>query len=157
MSHRIIGSSNRFSSLIWAVLNLLSILTTPRNILHELKTLFQIFIEIYFPGESDLKTILERFTKKIANKDGVFLWQCKSCNKLIKRKSHLIEHIESNHISGLQFKCPYCSSYYKTRSSVRSHVHDKHKNDHLLYKMDMANLDWMIQDPAVQNQMNMTY
>jgi len=36
-------------------------------------------------GESDLKTILERFTRKIANKDGMFLWQCKSCNKLIKR------------------------------------------------------------------------
>ena len=114
------------------------------------------FYRLCFPGETDLKTILERFTRKISNKDGIFLWQCKSCNKLIKRKSHLIEHIESNHISGLQFKCPYCALFYKTRSSVRSHVHDKHKNDHLLYKMDMANLEWLIQDP-VQNQMNVSY
>ena len=156
MWHKITGRSNRFSSLIWAVLNLSLILATLRNILHGNQSVFWIFIDLCFPGESDLKTILERFTRKISNKDGIFLWQCKSCNKLIKRKSHLIEHIESNHISGLQFKCPYCALFYKTRSSVRSHVHDKHKNDHLLYKMDMANLEWLIQDP-VQNQMNVSY
>lgn len=97
-------------------------------------------------GEFDLhlKTVLEKFTKKIVNRDGNYLWQCKSCQKIYKRKSHLVEHVESCHVTGLQFKCPYCSVYYKTRSSVRHHVNDKHKDDHSQYKMDMVNLEWAI-------------
>jgi len=95
-------------------------------------------------GEFDLKTVLEKFTKKIINRDGTSLWQCKSCQKIYKRKSHLIEHVESCHVTGLQFKCPYCSVFYKTRSSVRHHVNDKHKEEHTVYKMDMANLEWAL-------------
>jgi len=95
-------------------------------------------------GELDLKAVLEKFTKKIMNRDGNNLWQCKSCQKIYKRKSHLMEHVESCHVTGLQFKCPYCTVYYKTRSSVRHHVTDKHREDHMVYKMDMANLEWVL-------------
>merc|ERR1719186_2411349 len=53
-------------------------------------------------GQFDLKTVLEKFTKKIINRDGNYLWQCKSCQRIYKRKSHLIEHVESCHVTGLQ-------------------------------------------------------
>jgi len=95
-------------------------------------------------GNEELKEILERFTKKVTNKAGEALWQCTSCHKLIKRKCHLIEHIESNHVEGLQFRCPYCTAFYRTRSSIRSHVCDKHRDEHTVYKLDMANLEWSI-------------
>merc|ERR1711935_1121971 len=62
-------------------------------------------------GTAELKEILERFTTKVSN-DGMTRWQCTSCQKMIKHKSHLIEHIEANHVEGLQFKCPYCPAYY---------------------------------------------
>ena len=104
------------------------------------------FVNLNFvlSGESDLKTELEKFAKKIVNRDGNYLYQCKSCQKIYKRKSHLTEHAESLHVTGLQFKCPYCPIYYKTRSSVRHHVNDKHKEDHLVYKMDLVNLEWAL-------------
>ena len=99
-----------------------------------------------FPGDADLREILERFTKKVSNKDGICLWQCLSCNKMLKKKCHLIEHIEQAHIPGLQFKCPYCSYWLSTRCAIRSHVNQNHKNDHVLYQMGMANLEWVIEE-----------
>lgn len=92
--------------------------------------------------------MLDRFTKKIANTEGVSLWQCKACNLVKKQKSHLIEHIELSHIPGLHFKCPYCSQWMKTRPAVRSHVNMKHKSEHILYKLDCAKLEWLIQQDA---------
>ena len=93
-----------------------------------------------------MKVMLERFLRKIPNSDGILVWQCKACNLIKKNKSHVVEHIEASHITGLHFKCPYCPQMLNSRTSVRTHVHSKHKTEHLMYKMDMANIEWIIED-----------
>merc|ERR1712013_604341 len=93
-------------------------------------------------GLGDVKELLVCFADKIGCEGGGFYWQCKCCHKNNKRKSHLLEHVESTHIPGLQFQCPYCDGVRRTRSSVRSHVNEKHKEEHLMYKRDTVNLDW---------------
>ena len=97
---------------------------------------------ILFLGLGDVKELLVCFADKIGCEGGGFYWQCKCCHKNNKHKSHLLEHVESTHIPGLQFQCPYCDGVRRTRSSVRSHVNEKHKEEHLMYKRDTVNLDW---------------
>ena len=52
-------------------------------------------------------------------------WQCVTCGRLYdsKRKSHLKEHVENNHIhmEGLRFPCKFCDKTFRTRSSLRMH------------------------------------
>ena len=95
-------------------------------------------LKYIFVGEADLKAILENFMRKIPNSEGALVWQCKSCNLIKKTKYHLEEHIEAAHVRGLQFKCPYCVEYKKTRKAVRAHVHLSHHDEHLVYKMNMV-------------------
>ena len=93
-----------------------------------------------------MKSILENFLRKIPNSEGMLVWQCKACNLIKKMKSHVVEHIEASHISGLRFKCPYCAMWIKSRNGLRTHVHNKHKSEHLMYKMNLANLEWIIEE-----------
>ena len=88
-------------------------------------------------GLEKLKELLHSFIEKQGD-----IWQCKACEKTIKKKSHLLEHVEGVHVPGLHFLCPYCGGSHKTRASVRTHVNDKHKQEHLSEKRDMANLEW---------------
>ena len=52
-------------------------------------------------------------------------WQCVIYGRSYdsNRKSHLKEHVESNHIhiDGLRFPCKFCDKTFRTRSSLRMH------------------------------------
>ena len=52
-------------------------------------------------------------------------WQCVICGRLYDSncKSHLKEHVESNHIhiEGLRFPCKFCDKTFRTRSTLRMH------------------------------------
>ena len=52
-------------------------------------------------------------------------WQCVIYERSYdsNRKSHLKEHVESNHIhiDGLRFPCKFCDKTFRTRSSLRMH------------------------------------
>lgn len=86
---------------------------------------------------------------RMSSNAGIF-WKCRDCEKQYKQKGHLSEHIESQHIQGLSFKCPYSSSYSnctyiaRTRNTVRVHVNNVHREERDLYKLDLVNLEFYL-------------
>ena len=53
-------------------------------------------------------------------------WQCRLCSK-IDTKSHVVEHLESTHLEGVEYACQYCDVKKHSRQSLRKHVQYSHK------------------------------
>jgi len=54
-------------------------------------------------------------------------WLCSECQKAFRQKGHLQDHIESNHIPGISYSCPFCETEVSSKASLRSHVSQKHQ------------------------------
>ena len=50
------------------------------------------------------------------------VWECLQCGKITKQSTNMKDHIEANHIPGLQFECPKCYKMSKTRACLRLHM-----------------------------------
>ena len=59
---------------------------------------------------------------------GVAVWQCVECGKTSQYITNLKGHVEANHLQGLKIDCPYCEKVFKSRGSLRNHVHKFHKD-----------------------------
>ena len=59
--------------------------------------------------------------------NGRELFSCNICGKQGK-PSHLRDHIEANHITGLSHACNICGKASRSRSALRMHKNDYHKN-----------------------------
>ena len=55
------------------------------------------------------------------------LYFCGICQKSLKSKPHMLNHIEASHVGGVFQKCSDCGTKYKTRSSLASHKLKAHK------------------------------
>ena len=55
------------------------------------------------------------------------LYFCGICQKSLKSKPHMLNHIEASHVGGVFQKCSDCGTKYKTRSSLSSHKLKAHK------------------------------
>lgn len=62
-------------------------------------------------------------------------WLCSECQKAFRQKGHLQDHIESNHIPGISYSCPFCETEVSSRASLRSHVSQKHQRQQKEYKV----------------------
>ena len=62
-------------------------------------------------------------------------WLCSECQKAFRQKGHLQDHIESNHINGISYSCPFCETGVSSRASLRSHVSQKHQMQQKEYKV----------------------
>lgn len=89
------------------------------------------------------------------------LYFCGICQKSLKSKQHILNHVEANHVSGVYHVCAECGMKMKTRSSLFSHKNKNHKIhkkedlkvDQTTVKTDLPSLSESIQtkvDP-VQN------
>ena len=58
------------------------------------------------------------------------VWHCIQCGKRGKKKSNIKEHVEANHIQGLQIQCPTCQRIFKSRASLRIHNLNVHRTLH---------------------------
>ena len=58
------------------------------------------------------------------------VWHCTQCGKSGKKKSNIKEHVEANHIQGLQIECPICQRILKSRASLRIHNFNVHRVQH---------------------------
>ena len=50
------------------------------------------------------------------------VWECLQCGKITKQSTNMKDHIEANHIPGLQFECPKCFKMSKTRACLRLYM-----------------------------------
>lgn len=57
-------------------------------------------------------------------------WLCAECSKTFKKRDHLKDHIEGNHITGLSFSCPYCCEAITSRHRLRTHISIRHNIEH---------------------------
>jgi len=95
------------------------------------------------------------------------LYFCGICQKSLKSKQHMANHVEANHVVGVYHICAECGAKMKTRSSLFSHKNKNHKiqkketsemkGDPAQMKLD--SLPSMTQEPkpeAVQNRPEFT-
>jgi len=80
-------------------------------------------------GNKEIETVVESFMRKMDNELGS-VWQCTQCGKSGKKKSNIKEHVEANHIQGLQIECPICQRIFKSRASLRIHNFNVHRVHH---------------------------
>lgn len=55
------------------------------------------------------------------------LYFCGICQKSLKSKQHMVNHVEANHVVGVYHTCAECGAKMKTRSSLFSHKNKNHK------------------------------
>jgi uncharacterized Zn-finger protein len=104
-------------------------------------------INVILLDSASLRGMISARMLRMTTTNKIF-WKCSECNKEYKQKGHLSEHIESQHIQGLNFRCPYSKSYSRccyiarTRNTIRTHVNNAHRQERDLYKLDLVNLEW---------------
>ena len=59
-------------------------------------------------------------------------WICLECDYASTYKSHIREHAEK-HIEGLEYPCNFCGKITRSRSTLRQHIGNYHKNDQSLH------------------------
>merc|ERR1712059_49630 len=55
------------------------------------------------------------------------LYFCAVCQKSLKMKQHMINHVEANHVRGVVHTCGECGAKMKTRSSLVVHKNKSHR------------------------------
>jgi len=70
----------------------------------------------------DVESLVQSFMKKTTDEFNTSVWQCLQCGKVSKVSTNLKDHIEANHIEGLQFECSKCLKIFKSRPSLRTHM-----------------------------------
>ena len=78
---------------------------------------------------SEIESVVESFMRKADSELGL-VWECTQCGKTSKKKSNIKEHVEANHIQGLQIQCPMCQRIFKSRASLRIHNFNVHRVQH---------------------------
>ena len=86
--------------------------------------------KVSFNGNMDLKE-LEQKIQEMTETDGDKCI-CRLCGKVTtgrNRKQDLANHIET-HINGLSFSCHLCDNTYRSRNSLKKHMHHVHSQTH---------------------------
>jgi len=73
-------------------------------------------------NNTDVESLVQSYMKKTTDEFNGSVWQCLQCGKVSKVSTNLKDHIESNHLEGLQFECSQCSKIFKSRPSLRTHM-----------------------------------
>jgi len=73
-------------------------------------------------GNKDIESVVKSFMKKTIDEYNSPAWECLQCGKMTKQSTNMKDHIEANHIPGLQFECPTCYKISKTRACLRLHM-----------------------------------
>jgi len=86
-------------------------------------------------GNKEIEKLMSQFVAYNGEFDSAKPWLCSDCQKSFRQKGHLQDHIESNHIVGISFTCPFCTSQVASRASLRAHVSQKHQTQQKEHKI----------------------
>jgi len=73
-------------------------------------------------GNKALRDLINSYIVKVESG-----WQCTECAR-IDSKGHLVEHVETSHLDGVEYFCQYCGIKKSSRATLRRHVNYSHKN-----------------------------
>ena len=74
------------------------------------------------PNILDIETLVRSRMRKTTDENQTPCWECLDCGKMMKQSTNMKDHVEANHISGLQFECSICFKISKTRACLRLHM-----------------------------------
>ena len=77
-------------------------------------------------GFADIASLDEKLVEMFS-RDQSGMYSCHNCPKIFKKRAHMLEHVET-HVEGLQFDCNFCSKSLRSRSTLRWHIWQSHKN-----------------------------
>ena len=65
--------------------------------------------------------------EKTVGPDGKVLHKCRLCGKCSKYSTHMVTHVEGNHLSGvMSYPCDYCEDVLGTKCALDCHIRRKH-------------------------------
>jgi len=67
--------------------------------------------------------VLQESESKMKKDIATGLWICLDCG-IMRKKSHLLDHIEAHHVVHPGYICDHCSKCYKSRANYRKHRRD---------------------------------
>merc|ERR1712129_167853 len=73
-----------------------------------------------------IKAEISKRMERLKNEDGTRMWKCTECGKILKRKNHLMTHIEI-HLEGFSHRCKFCEREFRTRNSLNQHRYSTHR------------------------------
>ena len=62
-------------------------------------------------------------------------WSCVLCNQMFTRKQSAIDHFEGQHLQLLSYQCVYCSRLFHSVGQQRLHIHQYHREEHIISKL----------------------
>ena len=71
---------------------------------------------------------LSKKIEKIKVEEGITMWKCTECGKILKHKGKLQMHVEI-HLKGFSHTCSYCGKSHKTRNSLQAHKSTVHRGN----------------------------
>ena len=72
--------------------------------------------------------VLKQAESKMEKDIATGLWICLVCG-IVRKKSHLFDHIEARHVVHPGYTCDHCVKSYRSRATYR-----KHRRDFLLFE-----------------------
>ena len=106
-----------------AALSFMSILLCPYLIPSNMLLKIFVFKALLFPSLPD-GDIYSNYIHLIKGRG----WKCKICEKEDKRKSNMVHHVDSKHLS-TSYVCPFCQHVNKTEDSRRKHIIKVHETN----------------------------
>lgn len=70
---------------------------------------------------------IEHLIEKIATADDTVCYRCTECQKVMKRKDHMKNHVKT-HFVGQEVNCYICGKPYKNIRSMEVHISSYHNN-----------------------------
>ena len=55
------------------------------------------------------------------------VWHCVDCGHSSRFKGDVAKHVEAKHIETEGFNCNYCSKFFTSRNSLKSHISRFHR------------------------------
>ena len=74
--------------------------------------------------DEQVNSMMEKTARK--NVHGLPLYACKVCGKETQR-SHMVTHIEGNHLVGVSLPCNFCEMTFRSRKAKEHHMRTYHK------------------------------
>ena len=72
------------------------------------------------------KELDDQINLMIQKVEGSSNWVCTMCGKTAGHKHNLMNHIEANHIQGLEHPCTICGKISRSRHALRMHIRGNH-------------------------------